>query len=197
MTLPRMILTGCWLIAMAVWLAMAFTAKADIRAQKTEERESYSLLFLASILFTVLPMRGPPPADDGAVAAAFLPLVPDSEALQWTSALIALVGLGLALWARLTLGRNWSAAVAIKQDHTLITSGPYRAIRHPIYTALLLLLLATCLAVRAPFSIAGFVLMALSCWIKLRAEEAMMREAFPEHYPPYAARTKRLVPGLF
>ncbi len=65
-----------------------------------------------------------------------MPLTP---ALEWASALLALMGLVIAIWARLALGRNWSGMVALKDEHELVTSGPYAVIRHPIYTALICL----------------------------------------------------------
>ncbi len=195
-TLPHMILIGCWAVFIVIWVALSFTAKQDIHAQKIDEREFHGMPLIAGIVFTLVPVHGPPRDDQGPIVLAMQPLVSDSATLQWTSALVALAGLAIALWSRLTLGRNWSAVVAIKDEHELVTRGPYAVIRHPIYTALILFFLATTLAVRAPFSILGLALVILSCWIKLRGEEEMMSEAFPDDYPAYMARTKRLVPGL-
>jgi protein-S-isoprenylcysteine O-methyltransferase Ste14 len=195
-SLPTAILTGSWLVAAVVWSAMAFTAKKDIRSQSVDEREGYSVAFVASLVFTALPLRAPLGPDDRGLAWLFTALVPEHPVLQWAGALTAVGGVALALWARFTLGRNWSARVAIKEDHELIATGPYRFVRHPIYTAIIMLILAVALTNRTPLVFAGLGLMILSCWIKLRGEEEMMSAAFPDAYPAYMARTKRLVPGL-
>lgn len=196
MPASRFILIGCWAVFIVVWTVLAFSAKKDVQSQRIDEREFHGMLFIAGIVFTLLPIHGPFRDAQGLIALAMQPIVLDSPALQSASALTALAGLGIALWARLALGRNWSARVVVKDEHELVTTGPYAAIRHPIYTALILLFLATVLAVRAPFSILGLALIMLSFWIKLGAEEEMMSEAFPDAYPAYMARTKRLVPGL-
>ena len=194
--LPRLILVASWVLVIGTWVVMAFWAKKDVHRQTIDEREPYSIPFVASILLIILPQRGPLRAEDAGAAPLFAPLVPLSPGLAWASALMALAGLGLALWARLSLDRNWSSMVALKDEHELIVRGPYAHIRHPIYTALILLFAATAMANRSPLALAAVALMALSCWIKLRAEEALMSEAFPEAYPAYMARTRRLVPWL-
>lgn len=86
--------------------------------------------------------------------------------------------------------------VALKEDHALLTRGPYRLVRHPIYSALLLLILATALWVRAAMSFAALALILLSCWVKLRAEEEIMLRYFPDAYGGYTAQTKRIIPMI-
>jgi protein-S-isoprenylcysteine O-methyltransferase Ste14 len=117
-------------------------------------------------------------------------------ALAWTGAGAAVLGLLIALWARFSLGRNWSGVVTLKEGHELVTSGPYAVIRHPIYTALLLLFLALALFIHTPGAYLGFLAIVWSCWVKLRQEEVLMLGQFPDSYPAYMARTKRLIPLL-
>ncbi len=105
----------------------------------------------------------------------------------------AALGLAIAVWARIALGRNWSGEITLKEDHELVTSGPYAAIRHPIYTALILLFLGLALYIASAGAWIGLALVILSCWIKLRQEEALMLRQFPDSYPAYMARTRRLV----
>lgn len=110
--------------------------------------------------------------------------------------LLVLAGLGFACWARVVLGRNWSGTVQLKQEHELIVAGPYRWVRHPIYTGLLLGVLGTILAIGA---LAGLLVLALvggGFWLKLRHEEAWMRERFGATYVDYMRRTKALIPGV-
>lgn len=132
--------------------------------------------------------RLPPPLADRVLA-------PDPAASAPGVLLVAL-GLGFAVWARRWLGANWSARVTVKEGHSLVTSGPYRIVRHPIYSGGLLALLGTALA---QGELRGFLALALAFvafLIKSRFEEARMRAVFPE-YERYAKRTPALVPFLF
>jgi len=196
MPLPLVIVAACWTIALAVWGVAALLAKPDVYSQPALEREGFGMLFLAGLLFLIMSFAPDLAPEDGGVAPMFVRLWPLSPPVQWASALIALVGLVLGLWSRVMLGRDWSGRVSLKEDHRLVTGGPYALIRHPIYTALILLVLAVALANRTPMALAAVPLMLLSCWLKLRGEEEMMSEAFPDDYPAYMRRTKRLVPLL-
>ncbi len=98
------------------------------------------------------------------------------------------------IWARRTIGGNWSSVVTLKQDHELVTNGPYRYVRHPIYTAILTMFLGTAVATGQLGGFLGLALCSLSMWIKLRQEEKLMMRHFPQQYPAYRARVKALVP---
>lgn len=107
-----------------------------------------------------------------------------------------LLGLAFAVWARVYIGRNWGVPMTQKTDPELVTSGPYRKVRHPIYSGIILALIGTAVAVSpAVFVIAAvvggsFVFSAVS-------EERYMTTQFPEAYPAYKASTKMLVPFVF
>ena len=106
---------------------------------------------------------------------------------------IFLSGLGLAVWARVHLGRNWGMPMTQRQEPELVTSGPYRLIRHPIYTGLILGVAGTALA----FNLIGLLLallVAVLCYFGARVEEGNMTAAFPTTYPAYRTRTKMLIP---
>jgi protein-S-isoprenylcysteine O-methyltransferase Ste14 len=108
---------------------------------------------------------------------------------------LALVGLSLAIWARVTLGGNWSARVTLKENHELIQRGPYRLVRHPIYSGLLLMILGT--AVLAG-RVGGFIALAFcfcGFWVKLRQEERLLAQHL-SGYSEYMRRTKALVPFI-
>ncbi len=112
----------------------------------------------------------------------------------------ALYTLGLWLFWRshADLGTNWSTTLQVRCDHTLVTRGVYRSIRHPMYTALLLFSLGQ--AVTTPNWLAGpsyLVVMALLVALRIGPEEQLMRETFGSDYGEYAARTKRLLPGVW
>ncbi|KAF1007267.1 MAG: hypothetical protein GAK28_01906 [Luteibacter sp.] len=123
-------------------------------------------------------------------------MYPASTIIAVVGVLLTVSGVAFACWARYVLGRNWSSVVQVKQDHELIQSGPYRWVRHPIYTGLLLAFLGTAVAIgewRGPLCV---VIVAVSFWFKLRLEERWMRDNFGATYEQYMRRTKALIPGL-
>jgi len=105
-------------------------------------------------------------------------------------------GLGFAIWARRHLGRNWSAHVVVKEDHALVRTGPYKRVRHPIYTGVLLALLGTGLAIGEWRAILAAPLALLAFAVKSRAEEDRMRQTFPE-YEQYRRETAALIPFVY
>mgnify|MGYP004707330015 CR=1 FL=1 len=123
-------------------------------------------------------------------------MYPASTIIAVVGVLLTVSGVAFACWARYVLGRNWSSVVQVKQDHELIQSGPYRWVRHPIYTGRLLALLGTAVAIgegRGPLCV---VIVAVSFWFKLRLEERWMRDNVGATYEQYMRRTKALIPGL-
>jgi protein-S-isoprenylcysteine O-methyltransferase Ste14 len=107
---------------------------------------------------------------------------------------ICVLGLLVTLWARWTLGGNWSSAVTFKQGHELIRTGPYRLVRHPIYTGLLVMALGTALDFGQLRCWLAVPVMAVAFWIKLKQEEKLLLRHFPEEYPIYKRQVKALVP---
>ena len=116
------------------------------------------------------------------------------EAGRAAGIIVCAAGVAFAIWARHELGTNWSGNPTIKQGHELVVKGPYRLIRHPIYTGILIAIIGTGIGsgqVKQLF-ILGFAAGAL--WAKLRIEESLMLRQFPESYPGYKSRTKALIP---
>jgi protein-S-isoprenylcysteine O-methyltransferase Ste14 len=122
---------------------------------------------------------------------------PDTLALRITGDVTVLIGLIIALWARIILGGNWSASVTFKENHELIERGPYRFVRHPIYTGILLMILGTAIISGRAGPFLALIICFLVYWQKLRQEEALLTRHFPETYPGYKSRTKALIPFLF
>jgi protein-S-isoprenylcysteine O-methyltransferase Ste14 len=122
---------------------------------------------------------------------------PRAAAVDWLGAAMLFAGALLAGWSRRMLGRNWSLAVTLKRDHELIQRGPYRAVRHPIYTGLILAFAGTALAIGEWRALLAVVILGVSFWFKLRMEERWLGEQFGEVYARYRARTKALVPGVW
>ncbi|MGP8165465.1 MAG: methyltransferase family protein [Steroidobacteraceae bacterium] len=105
-------------------------------------------------------------------------------------------GLLFSIWARQHLGRNWSGRVTIKADHELITTGPYRVTRHPIYTGLLIAFAGSALAVAEMRGLIAFVIAFAALWRKLKLEERYMREQFGQAYIDYQRQVAAIVPIL-
>ncbi|HEU4960286.1 MAG TPA: isoprenylcysteine carboxylmethyltransferase family protein [Sphingomonas sp.] len=112
-------------------------------------------------------------------------------------ALLMIAAVALFVWASRTMGRNWSVVARTRSDHELVTTGPFAHVRHPIYTALGLFLLALAIGLgNEPRLILALPIYALGTWLRIVEEERLLREAFGDRYAAYAARVKRFVPGL-
>ncbi len=116
-----------------------------------------------------------------------------SPVLQVLGMILFLSGLGLAVWARIYLGRNWGMPMTKKEEPELVTSGPYRFVRHPIYSGLLLGVLGSALATNFYWLIALVVGGAYFIY-SATVEERLMTTTFPVAYPSYRATTKMLIP---
>ena len=177
-----------WITFLLYWQIAATGAKTTTRIEPALSRVLRTLAFLVAIgLFFVPEVHVP---------WLFLRLLPNPLACFWIGAAITVAGLLFAVWARVLLGTNWSRSVTIKQDHELITAGPYRFVRHPIYTGILAGFLGSAVATGQLRGLLSFALVFLALWYKLRLEEAWMRSQFGDVYATYARRTAALVPWL-
>jgi protein-S-isoprenylcysteine O-methyltransferase Ste14 len=110
---------------------------------------------------------------------------------------LTLAGIVFAWWARIHLGRLWSSAVTRKQDHHVVDSGPYRLVRHPIYTGLIAAIFATAAAQATITGLLGAALVAIGLWLKARIEERFLADELgPGTYGAYRHRVPMLVPGI-
>ncbi|HSZ49777.1 MAG TPA: isoprenylcysteine carboxylmethyltransferase family protein [Streptosporangiaceae bacterium] len=106
-----------------------------------------------------------------------------------------LLGLAVAVWARIYLGGNWGMPMTRKDNPELVTTGPYHLIRHPIYSGILLAMIGTAIAVSVYWLIAAVVIGGYFIY-SATVEERYMAERFPDTYPGYKRSTKMLVPFL-
>jgi protein-S-isoprenylcysteine O-methyltransferase Ste14 len=106
-----------------------------------------------------------------------------------------LAGLGIAVWARLYIGRNWGMPMTRRENPELVTTGPYRYVRHPIYSGIILGVLGTALATTLAGLVVVAVVIAVFTFAATREEKFLAGE-FPDSYPAYKARTKMLIPLL-
>lgn len=112
---------------------------------------------------------------------------------RWIGAGLCAAGLAFAVWARLHIGRNWGAPMSLRENHELVTTGPYHYVRHPIYAGIMLAMLGTALATDIAW-LAPFVIVVGYFLFAARSEERTMVAQFPRQYPEYRRRTKMLIP---
>ena len=119
------------------------------------------------------------------------------EALRWTGLVLALAAFALLEWAQSALGRNWSLRVQVLEEHELVVHGPYRWIRHPMYTAGLLA--STSVLLLSAKWLVGGIWLLMHGWqfaLRIPLEEKLMTEQFGDAYREYARTTGRLIPRL-
>jgi protein-S-isoprenylcysteine O-methyltransferase Ste14 len=121
----------------------------------------------------------------------------DADTVRWLGVVLFAAGGGLRLWPVFILGRRFSGLVAIQPGHTLVTNGPYRIIRHPSYTGLLVNSLGWALVFRSGVGVVLTLLTIPPLIARIRAEEALLRTQFAGEYDAYCARTWRLLPGVY
>ncbi|WP_034271035.1 methyltransferase family protein [Actinospica robiniae] len=177
----QIILVG-WAVFWIGWLLAAANVK---RGQVSWNR--YAGIRLVLVVIVVAVVRARHGVDDATLKGA----VPKGIGL----ALWAL-GLGLAVWARVYIGRNWGTPMSRKEDPELVTTGPYRRVRHPIYSGIVLAMIGTAVAISLYWLIVA-ALFGVYFAYSARAEERYMTEQFPEAYPAYQRSSKMLIPFIF
>jgi protein-S-isoprenylcysteine O-methyltransferase Ste14 len=172
----------------AFWVAMRPASKRAVEKQPLSEWFSYWILsFIAVVLLLGL-------AD---VHGFDVLIFQGSPATQTIGLSVEVLGLCVAVWARVTLGGNWSSSVTFKERHELVTRGPYRLVRHPIYSGMTAMFLGAAVYLG---SVAGFLavlLFFLSFLIKSGQEERLMVRHFPKEYARYRRTTKALIPFVY
>jgi len=174
-----------WVAIGVVWLVSAAATKRTERTQSGLSR--WLQLLLGAVGFSlVFRARGITPLER--------PWLPDSAVIAYSGLALTLAGIVFAAWARLTLGRNWSAVVTIKEGHSIVRSGPYAIVRHPIYSGGLLALLGTAMVGGQLRALIGVLVVFVAWWFKLRIEEQFMAERFGAEYAQYRREVKALIP---
>jgi protein-S-isoprenylcysteine O-methyltransferase Ste14 len=176
---------GCWLVLDVYWALGEHATKPVIPPGQL------GLAVLASFVIHTLyclPLSSVPLLGQQ--------ILPRWVALQIAGALMCAAGVGFAIWARHILAGNWNAAVALQQRHALVRVGPYAIVRHPIYFGFLVTAVGM-------FLVLGEV-RALVCFChaaqfikKMKSEESVLRAAYPDEYPDYERKVKRLVPCIW
>jgi protein-S-isoprenylcysteine O-methyltransferase Ste14 len=182
----------CWAIFLIYFFIAAFSVK---RTAEGRGFRSWGWRFpiLAAVLIVIFIKKSRMFSKSAAEAI----LWQRTFAVGITSDLLALIGLIVALWARSTLGGNWSSDVVLKENHELIERGPYAYVRHPIYSGVLLMALGSAVISGRAGAFIVLAILFLGLWFKALQEERLLTKHFPEVYPKYKQRVKAFIPFLF
>jgi protein-S-isoprenylcysteine O-methyltransferase Ste14 len=178
-----------WLVLVVVWVVSALRTKRTVQRQSSASQLLYTAILLVGVCMIYAKQSGIPWLD----RQLFSVTVP----IVLAGLLVVLIGVAFSIWARLILGSNWSNRVTVKENHTLVRTGPYRIVRHPIYSGILLGMLGSALQRGEIRCFAGVLICGLSFWLKTRAEERFMVQSFGEQYLQYRHRVKALAPFIF
>jgi protein-S-isoprenylcysteine O-methyltransferase Ste14 len=175
-----------------IWLVYWWLSARNVKPTRSHEPFAAELRHRAPLIFAALLLAAPHWVPR-VLTRRFLPV-------GWLFPVLGVVllatGLGFTVWARRHLGRNWSASVVVKEGHALVRTGPYRYVRHPIYSGILLALLGMVVTIGEWRGLLALLLAGVAFAVKSRAEERRMLETFPE-YPEYARGTAAIVPLVY
>jgi protein-S-isoprenylcysteine O-methyltransferase Ste14 len=175
-----------WVVFTAYWSHAARNSAADRSRESQKSRQVHELLLNLGLLLILVPIPG--------LKQPFLP----SSPIYPAAGLAVQLAFGLlAVWARRHLGANWSGPIAIKVDHRLIRSGPYRFVRHPIYTAMLGMFFGSTVVSGQVHALFGMALGVVAYRRKIRMEEDALQIAFGAEYEDYRRHSWALFPGLW
>lgn len=175
-----------WIVFGLYWGAAGLNSAPTTSSESWVSTCFHQFMLAAALLLLILPVPG--------LTGWFLPR--RMHALVAAGAVVQAGFFLLAVWARGHLGRNWSAEVRIAVNHQLVRTGPYRLLRHPIYTAMLGMFLGTAIASSQYHSLMGLAILAVAYLRKTRLEEQILRRTFGADYDAYCRDTWALVPLL-
>jgi protein-S-isoprenylcysteine O-methyltransferase Ste14 len=183
--IARYMVMACWIVFLIYWGVSARSTKQTAERQDSAARMSNQIPIALGALLLSVPIPLPP------LNTLVVPQTPVTQAIAVGACVLGVLG---AVWSRRALAENWSAEVVFKENHELIERGPYRFVRHPIYTSVLLMILGSTLITGRLASWAGYLLFVVGFWVKLKQEEELLIRHFPAPYAAYKSRVKALIP---
>ena len=183
---PVLIAYASWLVFVLTWNVFDRPATTVATLPARRERLHSLVISLGLVLLVLAPatlvkgrMWVNPPLLDG------------------TMLLVMAAGIAWCWWARRHLGRLWSAAVMRQEAHRVVDTGPYRFVRHPIYTGFIVMYVGMAIISTSVLAFVAVPLIALGLWLKARVEEQfLIEELGPVAYEAYKARTPMLAPRI-
>ena len=184
---PGRAILGLWVLWALSWLATAsWSAKTERRVGIGREW-AYRLVTAAGVILFAVPAHR---------YEGYLRLWHVGWAGAWACVAFEAAGFAFCWWARVHLGRLWSGNVTKKQDHHVVDTGPYALVRHPIYTGILLAVLAVVVAKGTAIGIVGAALITAGLTMKARLEETWLHSELGPPYDAYRQRVPMLIPFL-
>ena len=123
-------------------------------------------------------------------------VIPGGNGIELSGLAITILGLSIAIWARVHLGKNWSSRPTIREGHILVRTGPYRFVRNPIYTGLLVAYTGTAVVIGALWAFALILFLLAAFLVRIREEEKILLGEFGEEYEKYRREVRALIPCL-
>jgi protein-S-isoprenylcysteine O-methyltransferase Ste14 len=185
---PGAVFAVIWIGWIVSWMAAAFWSNRTEKLALTWDTLLYRVCIVAGFIlmtpWTSRRLLSPPLWHVGYAGA-------------YAFAAMTLAGILFTWWARIHIGRLWSGSITRKEDHHIVDTGPYALVRHPIYTGLILALLATAAAQATANAVTGAVLISVGFWLKARAEERFLTaELGADAYSDYRRRVPMLLPSF-
>ena len=177
----------CWIIFLIYWIFSSFFVKKSV----VKRDPGWILWRIAVVALIISFIR----FDKSGAVSLFMSVLNNSLfSFKILGTVLTVLGLLVAILARIYLGRNWSSYVTYKENHELVTSGPYRLIRHPIYTGMLLMFTGAVLYYGMPLLFVFYAITAGVFIWRIGKEEKIMTKLFGKRYRDYIKKTKALIP---
>jgi protein-S-isoprenylcysteine O-methyltransferase Ste14 len=180
------LIPALWVTWCIYWWILSNDVKPTRRTESAASRAGHIIPLVIAVMLLALPAL-----PGGLLSGRVLPA---TRFVFFTGAAIVIAGLLFSVWARTYLGRNWSASVTLKADHELIRDGPYRFVRHPIYTGLLVAIVGSAIVRGEWRGVIAVVIAVIALWRKLQLEERWLGETFGDAYARYCAEVSALIP---
>lgn len=176
----------CWFLWAAIWMVLIFWHKSVKKRESAEER----IRHIAPMLIGFWLLFG----RVGTVSWLEQIVISRTPGVLWSGVALTALGVVVSVWARLALGSNWSGVVTLKENHELIRKGPYRWIRHPIYTGMLMSFAGTALVDGRLRGWLGLVVVWITFYFKARREERFLRQEFGAGFDEHTRKTGMFLP---
>jgi protein-S-isoprenylcysteine O-methyltransferase Ste14 len=186
------VVTICWIVLLLYWLVSSFFVK-----RSAIPRGRWWIIWRVAVVVIVILINRLDASGSPYFVSLFRLFFQSSFSLVIPGSVLTILGLLGAIWARAYLGRNWSGYATYKEHQELVTTGPYRFVRHPIYTSMMLMFIGTILDYGALLISIILVIGAISFILRAKKEEEIMIKLFGKQYTDYMKRTKRWIPWIY
>lgn len=178
-----------WIVFWAYWIITALKPRNSNLLPDPKKFFGIRLIsFVVAIALALLLKAAP---------ESFKTLLPRNNTVWMVLGLVIFcLGLITAVWARVTMGESWGMPMTARKDTKLVTSGPYRFIRHPIYTGMLLMALGSYFDVNNYWLLVFVVAAGFFIYSAINEEKTLQKQ-FPKNYLKYKSNTKMLIPFIF